>query len=207
MTTLTKMAGGVSRFAHFMSSTTRKGKAADVDPKAAKAEDSDDKKDAKADDDKNDEDKMEDDEEEKDAKADSEEDDKDEDGDGDKDEKAEDDEEDEAEAKGRKAERARWAKVFGNKAALGRVAAACTMLADTDMSAKQVLTVLSTIPADVPAARASLGDRMASVTVPNVGAGDGAKPQAPGGKGGDAAAFILGAASKVGGRVAAPDKR
>jgi hypothetical protein len=83
--------------------------------------------------------------------------------------KAEDDEDDKETAKAaRTAERSRWATVMGSRAAAGRVASACSMLANSSMSASAIITTLKTLPAQ--SGRTGLADRMASAPIPSVGA-------------------------------------
>ena len=69
------------------------------------------------------------------------------------------------EAKGAKAERARWTKVLGHKAASGRVAAACAMLANGSMSANSILATLKVLPANASAG-GGLRERMAAERPP-----------------------------------------
>lgn len=99
--------------------------------------------------------------------------------DGDGDEKEHDDEEDDDDEedmeekhqkKGKKAERARWVTVLQSKAAAGRVESALTMLATTEMEAGQIISVLSTIPAEAKA-KSGISERMDKTPIPNVGAG------------------------------------
>ena len=95
---------------------------------------------------------------------------------------------------GRKAERARWTKVMGSKAADGRVAAACQLLSTTTASAASVIGTLAALPAvEAPAAsggRGRLDERMASRPGPKVG------QDAPA-AGGDFAAQSAAAMAKV----------
>jgi hypothetical protein len=98
----------------------------------------------------------------------------DEDADGD------DDGNEEAEEKGRKAERARWTSVMQHPSAGGgRVATACTFLATTDLTAKQIVNLLKTTPEhNATGGRGRLADRMERVRTPNPGGnggGDGGK--------------------------------
>lgn len=126
-----------------------------------KDKDDDKEKGKKAKAEKSDEECAEDDEEE--ARAESEDDDKDEK----KDEKA----------KAVAAERTRWVSVLSSDAAAGKGEAACTMLAETDMSAKQITSVLKGLPgAEAKSGRRSLDERMASRTQVNPGAGGDEKP-------------------------------
>lgn len=94
-----------------------------------------------------------------------------EDDDGDPD--AEDDSESDKEKAARASERARCATIFGSKAAASRPDFAAHLAFETDMSAKQAVGMLNAFAAGAPAGAAhpkSLGSRMASVKVPNVGA-------------------------------------
>ena len=137
----------------------------DVRPSAARAEDDDDHKEDAARAEESDDD--EDDDDKKDSKK-------------SKKAKADDDEEcedDDDMAKGRKAERARWAKVLKSPAAAGgRVAAACEMLANTGMSAKAVIATLNALP--VGSSAPGLRERMSGVPKHDLGddASSAAKP-------------------------------
>jgi hypothetical protein len=72
---------------------------------------------------------------------------------------------------GRKAERGRWAKVLGHKAATGRVPAACQLLASSPMGASAIIATLASLPAaEAPrAGHPNLQDRMGSRQNPRVG--------------------------------------
>jgi hypothetical protein len=72
------------------------------------------------------------------------------------------------------AERARWSEVFASTEATGRVALACTLLADTDMNAATVVKALASTPV-AEARRASLASRHAAEPVPTPAPG-GAQP-------------------------------
>lgn len=104
------------------------------------------------------------------------------------------------------AERERWATVLSSPVCAGRVATAAEMLSDTDtdMSAKQILRVLGTVPAataSTPASR-SLNARMEGVKVPPVGdSGEGNKADASTAEG--LAAQMVGAHHKARGVKAA----
>jgi hypothetical protein len=70
-------------------------------------------------------------------------------------------------AKGKKAERARWTKVLGHKSAAGRVGAACAMLANGDMSAAAIISTLKVLPGQ--AQGGGLRERMAAERPRNPG--------------------------------------
>ncbi|HZR87886.1 MAG TPA: hypothetical protein VFB02_13840 [Bradyrhizobium sp.] len=176
---------GASPFAHLLSGLTggRSKAAAAADDE--RPEDEDDDKKAESDDDGHDDE--DDDKKSKKAK-------KAEDDDGDKKAESDDDEDDDKKSKkakkakaddeddgdddheeGKKAERARWSSVLKSPAAGdGRLAAACEMLATTDMSSKAIIRTLSALPV-APAAVGGLQARMGGVKQPQVG-GDGGKP-------------------------------
>jgi hypothetical protein len=71
------------------------------------------------------------------------------------------------EAKGAKAERARWTKVLGHKACAGKVAAACAMLANGNMSANAIISTLKVLPGQ--ASNSGLRERMAAERPRNPG--------------------------------------
>jgi len=86
---------------------------------------------------------------------------------------ADDDDESEKEKAARASERARCATIFGSKAAASRPDFAAHLAFETNLSAKQAVGMLSAFAAGAPAGAAkpkSLGNRMAGVKVPNVGA-------------------------------------
>jgi len=90
-------------------------------------------------------------------------------------------------------ERARCAAIFDSKAAAGRPDVAAHLAFATNMSASEAVSLLGTFAAGAAAPaskRASLGSRMAGVTLPNVGA---SAPAAPGGAASSAANMILAA--------------
>jgi hypothetical protein len=143
--------------------------------KGAKAEGEDDDADVSAEDD-DDQDQDDDDKAKKSKKA-----------KGAKAEEDDDNQDDDDKAKGAKAERARWAKVLKSPAAgHGRIAAACEMLSNTDMSSQAVIATLGALPAG--GAASGLRDRMAGVSRPDVG---GSGSQAPGNKSAALAAQIV----------------
>lgn len=76
---------------------------------------------------------------------------------------------------GRAFERARWGAVLSSAAAHGRVPLACSLLADTKMSAEKVCAALAASPTE---SRQGLAARMAAVPRPDVGssAPTGAQP-------------------------------
>ena len=149
---------GASPFAHLLSGLTggRSKAAAAADDE--RPEDEDDDKKAESDDDGHDDE----DDDKKSKKA----------------KKAKADDEDDGDddhEEGKKAERARWSSVLKSPAAGdGRLAAACEMLATTDMSSKAIIRTLSALPV-APAAVGGLQARMGGVKQPQVG-GDGGKP-------------------------------
>lgn len=108
-----------------------------------------------------------------------------EDGDGDEDRAAEEEDDDEDKeddkkkgaAKARAAERARWAAVLSSEEAKGRVALACLLLADTDMTEDKIRSALLAAPTE---GRQGLAARMATVPRPDVGSGpaSGTQPDA-----------------------------
>lgn len=105
------------------------------------------------------------------------------DGDGD-DEDDEDDDSPEAKAvaRGRKAERARWGAVLASAEAKGRVPLACSLLADTGMSAEKIRAALLASPTE---ARQGLAARMAQVSRVDIGSGPAATvpdPRTPQGR-------------------------
>ncbi|MGL4859283.1 MAG: DNA primase [Enterobacteriaceae bacterium] len=79
----------------------------------------------------------------------------------------EDDDENKDVKKGRKAERARCAAIFGSQAAAGKADLAATLAFNTNMSAKEAITVLASLPASNQ--HVSLDQRMASVQQHHVG--------------------------------------
>src|SRR5581483_142979 len=164
---------GASPFAHLLSGLTggRSKAAAAADDE--RPEDEDDDKKAESDDDGHDDE----DDDKKSKKAKKAEDD-DDDKKSKKAKKAKADDEDDGDddhEEGKKAERARWSSVLKSPAAGdGRLAAACEMLATTDMSSKAIIRTLSALPV-APAAVGGLQARMGGVKQPQVG-GDGGKP-------------------------------
>lgn len=75
-------------------------------------------------------------------------------------------------AAGVAAERARWASVFGNKAAQGREATAAALLAAGDASAGEITAMLPTLPQGGATAATGLADRMRQTQTRNpLGAG------------------------------------
>jgi len=100
-------------------------------------------------------------------------------------------------SKGRKAERARWVKVFSHPVSAGRVASAASLLSRGRASSAEVIETLATLPAaggaaaPAPTGRSRLADRMDQVETPNPGSG-----ASTGGKG-DFAAQMAAAVAKA----------
>lgn len=119
-----------------------------------------------------------------------------------------DDDEDEKDEKERKAkasataaERDRWCIVMSSPEARGRVPLACSLLADTDMTAEKVCAALRNSPAELPVRVKGLAARMAEVPRPDVGSGAGASAAAAAAAGTPQAraAEIVAAYKKAGG--------
>jgi hypothetical protein len=110
------------------------------------------------------------------ARAEDDEDDEDEEADDEADDEDEDEKkkgERKAAASARASERARWAAVMSSSEAKGRVALACSLLADTGMSADKIRAALLASPAE---ARSGLSARMEAVPRPDIGSAPSAKP-------------------------------
>lgn len=215
MTKRTLFAGGAAApFAHLMGGLTgrragKPGRAEDENekPDAAKAEDDEDeKKDAKKkgeepDDPPPEDDvakKGEDDEDEKGAKAKKKGEEEDDDSEACAEEDSDDEEVAAAAVSGRKAERARCAKIFGCPAAGVRPDVAAQLAFTTDMPSAQAIGVLNAVAAGHKpgaAATSPLHQRMAKVVQPDTGS-DAPQAEKPAGAKG-AAAAIAAAVAKV----------
>jgi hypothetical protein len=80
----------------------------------------------------------------------------------------------EGNATGMAAERARWADTLASTAAAGKVVAACSLLADTDLNAAQVQKTLAALPAENT--RSTLAARTGNQPTPAPGADGGNDP-------------------------------